>query len=92
MPNHSIDLELIDSLATQDGLYSSEAVCRIVGVSYRQLDHWCRIGVVCPTTEAHGQGTQRRWSLSDILSVLDRAQRIAACPLPHGRDRVGSRV
>lgn len=31
-------------------------------MSYRQLDHWTRLGVVEPAVAASGSGTHRRWS------------------------------
>ena len=43
-------------------------VCRIVGISYRQLDYWARTGLVEPTVRgATGSGSQRLYSFRDIL-------------------------
>lgn len=60
--------------ATLEG-YSSSEVCRFTGVSYRQLDHWCRRGYIEPSIEeCRGSGSQRRWSELDLIvvSVLGR--------------------
>jgi len=54
---------------------SSTSICRLSGASYRQLDYWTRTGVVVPSTaEAHGSGTQRRWSVDQVrvLTLLVR--------------------
>src|SRR5256886_11942153 len=38
-------------------------VCKIVGISYRQLDYWARTDLVRPSlADARGSGTQRRYS------------------------------
>ena len=43
-------------------------VCKIVGISYRQLDYWARTGLVVPEVRgAAGSGTQRLYSFRDIL-------------------------
>jgi hypothetical protein len=40
--------------------YRGPAVCRIVGITYRQLDYWARTGLVEPSLRrAEGSGTQR---------------------------------
>jgi DNA-binding transcriptional MerR regulator len=57
--------------------YSSLEVCRLTGVTYRQLDYWTRIGLIRPSfAQAHGSGTQRRWSPTDIARI--RRIRLAA--------------
>jgi len=50
-------------------------VCRVVGISYRQLDYWARTGLVTPSVrEAGGSGTQRLYSFQDLvlLKVIKR--------------------
>jgi DNA-binding transcriptional MerR regulator len=45
-------------------------VCRIVGISYRQLDYWARTGLVTPSIrDAHGSGTQREYSFQDLVTL-----------------------
>ena len=54
--------------------YTSAQVARMCGVSYRQLDYWCRAGLVTPSVrEAAGQGSQRQWARAD----LERVRRVA---------------
>lgn len=49
---------------------SSRQVCRLTGVSYRQLDYWQRVGLISASvSEARGSGTQRRWSEDDVRRV-----------------------
>src|SRR2546425_1842994 len=59
---------------TEQG-YRVPDVCRIVGISYRQLDYWARTGLVVPSVrDASGSGTQRLYSFRDIvvLKVVKR--------------------
>jgi len=50
--------------------YRGPTVCKIVGISYRQLDYWARTGLVTPSVqEAHGSGTQRLYSFDDIVQI-----------------------
>ncbi|MDD7465865.1 MAG: MerR family transcriptional regulator [Actinomycetaceae bacterium] len=61
---------------TDDLGYRGPAVCRAVGISYRQLDYWDRTGLVGPTVRtAQGSGTQRLYSFRDIL-VLKVVKRL----------------
>jgi len=47
--------------------YRVPDVCRIVGISYRQLDYWTRTGLVRPSIrDARGSGTQRLYSFRDL--------------------------
>ncbi len=45
-------------------------VCKIVGITYRQLDYWARTDLLRPSiSEAKGSGTQRRYSYRDLLEL-----------------------
>ena len=45
-------------------------VCKIVGISYRQLDYWARTDLVRPSlADARGSGTQRRYSYRDLVAL-----------------------
>ena len=45
-------------------------VCKIVGITYRQLDYWARTDLLKPSlAEAKGSGTQRRYSYRDLLEL-----------------------
>ena len=45
-------------------------VCKIVGITYRQLDYWARTDLLRPSiSEARGSGTQRRYSYRDLLEL-----------------------
>jgi DNA-binding transcriptional MerR regulator len=47
--------------------YRVPDVCRIVGISYRQLDYWTRTGLVRPSVrDARGSGSQRLYSFRDL--------------------------
>jgi DNA-binding transcriptional MerR regulator len=45
-------------------------VCKIVGITYRQLDYWARTDLVRPSVmDAAGSGTQRLYSFRDLLEL-----------------------
>ncbi len=53
----------------QEG-FRGPTVCKIVGISYRQLDYWDRTSLVEPTfRKAEGSGTQRLYSFDDIVRL-----------------------
>ncbi|MGH2704799.1 MAG: MerR family transcriptional regulator [Actinomycetota bacterium] len=50
--------------------YRGPQVCKIVGISYRQLDYWARTGLATPSVQpAHGSGTQRLYSFEDLVQL-----------------------
>jgi DNA-binding transcriptional MerR regulator len=72
--------------------FGGPQVCRIVGITYRQLDYWARTGLVVPSIEpAHGSGTRRRYAYRDLIALrvikalldagvsLQRARRAIEC-------------
>jgi DNA-binding transcriptional MerR regulator len=60
---------LDEALETETG-YSGPQVCTVVGISYRQLDYWARTELVRPSVaDAHGSGTQRRYSYRDLVRL-----------------------
>jgi len=69
--------------------FSGPTVCRLAGVTYRQLDYWARTSLVTPSiTAAHGSGSKREYSYSDVLevkvikSLLNSASRSRALARP----------
>jgi DNA-binding transcriptional MerR regulator len=50
--------------------YRGPAVAKIVGISYRQLDHWTSTGLVTPSVrDAEGSGSQRLYGFDDIVQL-----------------------
>ena len=50
--------------------YRGPTVCKIVGITYRQLDYWARTGLVSPSVrQAEGSGTQRLYSFDDVVQM-----------------------
>ena len=50
--------------------YRGPAVCKIVGISYRQLDYWTTTGLITPSVrDAEGSGTQRLYAFEDIVQL-----------------------
>lgn len=45
-------------------------VCKVVGITYRQLDYWARTDLIRPSiADARGSGTQRRYSYRDLVEL-----------------------
>lgn len=65
-----------DLLNLNSGPMTSDALVRASGCSYRQLDYWCRNGVLVPVDgrAQPGQGYQRRWTRKDarVAHVIAR--------------------
>ena len=60
---------LLDRRGEEVG-FRGPQVCKIVGISYRQLDYWARTDLVRPSlADAHGSGTQRRYSYRDLVRL-----------------------
>jgi DNA-binding transcriptional MerR regulator len=54
---------------TEQG-YRVPDVCKIVGITYRQLDYWARTDLVTPSIrDASGSGTQRLYSFQDLVTL-----------------------
>jgi DNA-binding transcriptional MerR regulator len=81
--------------------YRGPQVCKIVGITYRQLDYWARTDLVRPSVcDANGSGTQRLYSWSDLIELkvvkklldagvsLQRARKA----IEYLRDNVGENV
>ncbi len=50
--------------------YRGPQVCKIVGITYRQLDYWARTNLVRPSVQdAAGSGTQREYSYRDLVEL-----------------------
>ena len=78
--------------------YSGQEVCRVVGITYRQLDYWARTELVRPSlADARGSGTQRRYSYQDLVrlkvvkSLLDAGVKLQAArsAIDYLRDDLG---
>src|SRR5512140_305793 len=53
----------------EDG-FRGPQVCKLVGISYRQLDYWARTDLIRPSlADAQGSGTQRRYSYRDLVAL-----------------------
>jgi DNA-binding transcriptional MerR regulator len=52
----------------EDVGYRGPTACAAAGITYRQLDYWCRTGLVEPSVRpARGSGSQRLYGFRDIL-------------------------
>jgi DNA-binding transcriptional MerR regulator len=64
------------TLPLEDVGYRGPMACSAAGITYRQLDYWARTGLVEPSVRAaHGSGSQRLYSFTDIL-VLKVVKRL----------------
>ena len=58
-----------DAQPDRDG-YRAPQVCKLVGITYRQLDHWARTDLLKPSLRAaRGSGTQRLYSYTDLVQL-----------------------
>ena len=56
-------------MAAAEG-YRGPQVCKIVGITYRQLDYWARTDLIRPSlVDAKGSGTQRLYSYRDLVEL-----------------------
>lgn len=59
----------MESVTSELG-YRAPQVCRVVGITYRQLDYWARTDLLKPTLQdAQGSGSQRLYSFTDIVQL-----------------------
>ena len=50
--------------------YRGPQVCKLVGITYRQLDYWARTGLLRPSVaDARGSGSKRLYSYRDLLEL-----------------------
>lgn len=49
--------------------FSTDEVCQASTLSYRQVDYWCRVGVLTPEHDCYGSGSRRRWSLQNVAVI-----------------------
>jgi DNA-binding transcriptional MerR regulator len=50
--------------------FRAPQVCRLVGITYRQLDYWARTDLLRPSMqEAAGSGSQRLYSFTDLVQL-----------------------
>jgi DNA-binding transcriptional MerR regulator len=50
--------------------FGASAVLKLTGVSYRQLDHWARTGLVRSSVkQASGRGSRRVYSFQDLVAL-----------------------
>jgi len=57
-------------MSSSEAGYRGPQVCKIVGISYRQLDYWARTDLVRPSVmDANGSGTQRLYSWRDLVEL-----------------------
>ena len=59
--------------------YRGPQVCKIVGITYRQLDHWARTDLLRPSvSDAAGSGSQRLYSYGDLVELRTIKQMLDA--------------
>ncbi len=50
--------------------YRAPQVCKLVDITYRQLDYWARTDLITPSVQAaQGSGSQRLYSFADIIQL-----------------------
>lgn len=51
--------------------YPPKEVCRLLSLSYRQLEYWVLIGVVKPKLEPHGKKRYQKFSDDDLCFLKE---------------------
>lgn len=55
---------------TEEQGFRAPQVCKVVGITYRQLDYWARTDLLVPSLQtAQGSGSQRLYSFQDIVQL-----------------------
>jgi len=50
--------------------YRAPQVCKLVGITYRQLDYWARTKLIVPSLQqATGSGSKRLYSFTDVVQL-----------------------
>src|SRR4029453_17020323 len=72
--------------------YGGPQVCKLVGITYRQLDYWDRTDLLKPSLAlAHGSGSQRRYSYRDLVQLkIIKSLLDAGVKLQTARKAIGS--
>jgi DNA-binding transcriptional MerR regulator len=82
---------------TEQG-FRGPQVCKIVGITYRQLDHWARTELIRPSiADAKGSGSQRLYSYRDVVELKAIKQMLdaglslqrARTAIEHLREHIG---
>ncbi|MGH9122672.1 MAG: MerR family transcriptional regulator [Acidimicrobiales bacterium] len=61
---------MVSSSSRGEPGYRGSQVCKIVGITYRQLDYWARTDLLRPSvSDARGSGSQRLYSYTDLLRL-----------------------
>ena len=63
---------------SKPGGYSSQEACRLVGITYRQLDYWLRVGIIVPEcVSTPGSGGRRRFTNKEVRRLKEVVTRVA---------------
>ena len=58
------------SAAVPEQGFRGPTVCKLVGITYRQLDYWARTNLVTPSVRpADGSGSQRLYGFGDLVEL-----------------------
>lgn len=49
--------------------WTTNQVCLMAGISYRQLDYWARTDLIRPTHDTAGSGFKRHYTLDDVFEL-----------------------
>lgn len=74
----------MNPLATDlgDPLSSSGRISATTGATYRQLDHWARVGWLRPLCGSPGSGSRREWPAGEIEVARVMARLVNGAGLP----------
>ena len=67
-------------MTTTGAGFRGPQVCKIIGITYRQLDYWARTSLIRPSVaDAKGSGSQRLYAYSDLVELKVVKSLLDAC-------------
>lgn len=62
----------VNDIKIRPKTYASHEVCKLVGITYRQLDYWLRVGIIVPSCKpTPGSGGRRRFTLVEVQRLKE---------------------
>lgn len=65
---------MIRPVEAPEALIGSWEAAELAGITYRELDHWCRLGAIAPEIEAGGSGRPRGWTRPQVEALCELAR------------------
>lgn len=77
-------------LSERGDLLTSNEIAELAGLTYRQVDYYCRKGVISPMVDTDGSGVPRLWHVDQVPALMALAAVSTALREAGGISRIGS--